>query len=174
MDIIFDIDGTLADPSHRLHLIKDMAHWVSKDGKVPKPNWEEFLSVEQISKDTPIVPIWNVLTSLLTIYPNRILFMTGRDENKRKATMDWLTRPHETLSEFTTNNLNRAFQRDHARLLMRNIGDRRHSREVKRTMLWDAVGAGFKPLMAFDDRAEDIKMYRSHGLIGCQVNEGDF
>ena len=54
MDVVFDIDGTLADARHRLHFIKapDMqSHDPSENWR---PDWDSFLSEEQVMQDVPI------------------------------------------------------------------------------------------------------------------------
>lgn len=171
MDFIFDIDGTLADASHRLHLINDMAHWVSAPGKLPKPNWEEFLSDEQVAKDTPIPGTWELLTTLI-LSGNRIVFITGRPATQRGMTWDWLCdrncpirgRAYRFIGGYLTG------------LFMRTPGDRRPSHIVKRELLDQAKKAipNFNPVMVFEDRKEDTAMWREAGLLCCQVAEGDY
>ena len=72
MDVIFDIDGTLASADHRLHLIN--AHG-AKD-------WETFLSPEMVDQDTPILETW-LLMRLLMEAGHDIIFITGRAEKTR-------------------------------------------------------------------------------------------
>ena len=49
--IIFDIDGVLADCSHRLHYLKDK-------------NYDNFYSDEEIMKDKPIHDIMDIFVGL--------------------------------------------------------------------------------------------------------------
>jgi hypothetical protein len=75
MAYIFDIDSTLADPSHRLHHIQ----------KDPK-DWEAFY--EAANKDGmihPTVGIYQLLNNA-----DRTFLVTGRAERHRKLTEDWL------------------------------------------------------------------------------------
>lgn len=76
---IFDIDGVLADCSHRLHFIQ----------QEPK-DWKRFY--ENSDKDEVIQPNKNTLRLLrnaLHGYQTRgILFVTGRSEAYRELTMN--------------------------------------------------------------------------------------
>lgn len=79
MDIIVDIDGTLADCTHRLHHIQ----------KRPK-DWDAFFAAT--ADDRPIMPVV-VMVSCLRVNPaNRLIYCSGRPERTRAATVDWLRR----------------------------------------------------------------------------------
>lgn len=91
---IFDIDGVLADCSHRLHFIQ----------QEPK-DWKRFY--ENLDKDEVIQPNKNTLRLLrnaLHGYQTRgILFVTGRSEAYRELTMNWLKKKFgDALETFTT------------------------------------------------------------------------
>jgi len=158
MDIVFDIDGTLASANHRLHLI--MTHG-SKD-------WETFLSQEMVDKDTPIPETW-LLMKLLIDIGHMIIFITGRKESTRAVTSAWLQRSALELygSEF-------AFKVVTRPLYMRTDGDRRESYVVKEESLHQAIRQGYDPKLAFEDRTCDAKMWRRNDIRTCQVAEGNF
>lgn len=161
-DVIFDIDGTLADATHRLHLIKDPTFWVHlAEAKPLTPDWESFLSDEQVARDTPILHTWRILWALMdTGY--RPLFITGRSETSREMTWDWLNR-HD-----------RSFDHNYNRLFMRAKGDRRPSHETKQDCLMEARSQGYNPTLVFEDRADDAAMWRRNGLLCMHVAEGNF
>lgn len=69
--VIFDIDGTIANIDHRMHLVADR---------------EQFHS--QAHKDT-IVPQTNALVLAFSKYFH-VVFFTGRSDKHRKITEDWL------------------------------------------------------------------------------------
>ncbi len=73
-----DIDGVLADPSHRLHLI---------EGK-PK-NWRGFFS--QARADAPLEPGISLVQDLVR-QGVAIVYVTGRPDYLRRATTQWLQR----------------------------------------------------------------------------------
>lgn len=72
---IFDIDGTLADPRHRLHYIQ----------QEPK-DWDGFF--EACDKDTRIGHVWITALALSDHYP--IVIVSGRSDQVREKTEKWL------------------------------------------------------------------------------------
>ena len=75
--IIFDIDGTLADASHRLHHIAG-----------GKRDWAAFFA--GMDDDPAVEPIRDLL--LLVGRDNRIILCSGRPENYRSVTEAWCRR----------------------------------------------------------------------------------
>lgn len=154
MDIIFDIDGTLADLTHRLHLVKCQ----------PK-NWDAFFA--SVHQDQPIEPVVMIQQLILTgidqwatsrrIRPKMIL-CSGRSEVTREATEQWLLD-------------NEIF---YDALYMRKAKDTRADDIVKKEMLDQIIADGYDPVIAFDDRDRVVKMWRDNGLICCQVAPGKF
>ena len=169
MDIIFDIDGTLIDISHRLHLIE----------RTP-PDWEEFRNPLQKRWDEPRMPIINIAVALEKA-GHGVLFCSGRRESEREDTLEVLSR----------------FFRPMPMLWMRRDKDYRPDTEVKAEMLEiirspdvkfpgyppdpdPSVGRvfatgnskGFNPVMAFDDRPSVIRMWKEHGLTVADVGNG--
>ena len=169
MDIIFDIDGTLANAEHRLPHILDNMLWV---GIPPRPNWDAFLDPAAIAEDTPILEMWDVLTALVE-QRHQIIFVTGRKQSLFDTTFAWLMNDSCPVRRRAV-----AIWREggapEPRLFMRSESDRSKSFVVKSEILHKLRHLGFNPKIAFDDRADDIKMYRGAGLIGCQVSDGQF
>ena len=179
MDVIFDIDGTLADASHRLHFIKQPAEEM-RNHVVPdfKPDWDSFLSDEQVAKDSPIQQTCHLLMTMLDDPDDyRIIFITGRNKNTQEMTLKWLgaltypVRTYPPEAWIHSNNLSRLSA---PILYMRPVDDRRPSDKVKRDLLNKARADGFNPTLVFEDRKEDTAMWRSEGLLCCQVAEGDY
>lgn len=75
--VIFDIDGTLADVSERIHHLK----------KKPK-NWEAFF--EGMAQDKAIRSMVR-LCNILYASGIRIVLCSGRSEQYRSETMRWVT-----------------------------------------------------------------------------------
>lgn len=175
MDVVFDIDGTLANASHRLH------HVVKDPNRVYespfRKDWDSFLSDELVAKDAPIEPTWEILTSLLAT-GNRVIFITGRPEDQRQITYDWLYTQHcsvRALAHFHWRQRQKSGGSGGSPIIyMRKSGDRRLSHIVKGELLESARMDGFKPKIVFEDRIEDTKMWREKGLICCQVAEGNY
>jgi phosphatidate phosphatase APP1 len=151
---LIDIDGTLADTSHR--------QWVLDDPR-PHKNWELFfcLAVD----DKPFPHMQGLLDALEardceTGEPqNIIIYVSGRPERYRQLTKAWLLR-----HGFPEGDL----------LYMRNDGDHRPDHIVKRELLDLLRADGFTPVMAFDDRNSVVKMWREAGVPCAQVAEGNF
>lgn len=102
---VFDLDGTLADCSHRLH------HLERKD-------WRAFFAA--CPDDKPIKHMIELCSRLTWSAPcNRVEIWSGRSDEVRLETEAWL----------------RAHGLDGIPLLMRTAGDHRPDDEVKRDFL---------------------------------------
>lgn len=151
---IFDIDGTLADASHRVHYILDV-----KDGeKVGSKHWDKFLA--EAENDNPIPAMAELIRTLYR--HGYITLSTGRREDQRQMTQKWL----------------RANRIPWDVLLMRPTGDRRSDTIVKPEILLDRFGQGSHPIedviTIFEDRKRVTKAWRDLGYHVCQVAEGDY
>lgn len=146
---IFDIDGTLMDTTHRQHLI---------DGTITPKDWPAFF--EACDQDPPI-PHMVELAWRLADHAN-ILFVTGRTDDVREKT---LASFREHIGEWA------AVSED---LYMRKAGDYRADTVVKSELMDQIIAAGWTPIMAFEDRASVVTMWRERGIPCCQVAPGDF
>lgn len=149
MDVIFDLDGTLADLTHRRHFVTTK----------PK-NWPAFFAAAD--QDTCIEPIAKVARGF--ILAHRVLICSGRPDDMRDMTEKWLTKHIWGANGFTK----------HDGLYMRKTGDYRADDIVKSELLDQILVDGFHPELAFDDRDRVVKMWRARGIRCCQVAEGDF
>jgi FMN phosphatase YigB (HAD superfamily) len=75
--IIFDLDGTLADCTHRVPLI---------------PDWDAFFAA--CDKDEPIWSIIEVYNALLDHGAWDIQIWSGRRDSAREKTLHWIERYH--------------------------------------------------------------------------------
>lgn len=147
MIYIFDIDGTLADISHRLHFIQ-----------TAPANWDKFFAA--CVDDAPINEVI-ATAQLLKRSGAYILLLSGRSEVVRIETIQWLAR------HFVPWNC----------IYMRAQGDHRQDNIVKEELLnqalsdWHSVGT---IIGVFEDRKQVVDMYRQRGLRVFQVAEGDF
>lgn len=139
---VFDIDGTLADLSHRLHLIQ----------KEPK-DWDAFF--DACAADAPIHHMIQLCRTVMSWH--QVVFVSGRAERCRSATEVWL-------GGFGILGL----------LYMRPDGDHRPDHVLKAELLDRMLADGLKPVMAFDDRNQVVKMWRERGIPCAQVADGDF
>jgi hypothetical protein len=141
--IIVDLDGTLADCDWRLHHIKNK----------PK-NWKAFF--DGIVQDEVIEPIYSILWHMTQCGGVIPIFCTGRPENYRKASLEWIERAAGIPNDFS-------------HLYMRPQNDHRPDYEVKKDLLKLMRIDGLNPTLAIDDKPEVCDMYEAEGLVVLQV-----
>lgn len=145
--VIFDVDGTLADCQHRIH-------WVRSKPK----NWPAFnrgMANDGVHQD---------ICDLLRMFHSSgwtILIATGRSEDDRAVTENWLANVAGLGGLWT-------------KLYMRASLDYRPDDIVKSEILDQMIQDGFTPTMAVDDRDQVVKMWRERGIRCLQVAPGDF
>lgn len=140
--VIFDIDGTLADVSERIHHVR----------KKPK-NWPAFF--EGMAQDKAIHSMVR-LCNILYASGIRIVLCSGRNEEHRAQTIEWLAGQGVNYHD----------------LLLRRSNDRRSDTEVKRELL--ATLDKSKILFVVEDRSRVVEMWRSEGLVCLQCAPGEF
>lgn len=145
MDIIFDLDGTLANLDHRLSYVKHK----------PK-NWKAFFA--GVADDKPIDIIVRLFKQLDSTGKNRLIICSGRSASCRVETEFWLAE-HDI---------------NYTALYMRDEGDFRADDIIKKELLDEIRADGFEPVLVFDDRQRVVDMWRENGLTCCQVAKGDF
>ena len=146
MKIIFDLDGTLADITHRLHMI---------DKSKGKPDWPAFFMA--CVDDKPIPEMVRLARCLAGC---TVDIWSGRSDIVRPQTEFWLD---VRGLGFVTG--------DHLR--MRKEGDYRADHIVKEDWLY-ALPKSQWPDIVFDDRKQVVDMWRVHGIRCCQVAPGEF
>jgi phosphoserine phosphatase len=144
---IFDLDGTLSDCEHR----KVME---IKNG-IPKMNWFQFN--RNVDKD---LPIQNIIKLFKHLRGNdvEILIYTGRYDNHKKVTLEWLAKYGVVVDK----------------IRMRKVGDSRADTVLKKTWLDEDFGDDYSNLVcAFEDRNKMVDFYRSIGITCLQVATSD-
>lgn len=144
MDVIFDIDGTLADINHRRHFVTEK----------PK-NWPAFQASAHL--DRCVEPL-ACLARSLPLLSHRVILCSGRGEQERPVTEAWLTK-HQIPFD---------------RLYMRAEKDYRADDVIKAELLARIIADGYRPELVFDDRNRVVAMWRAAGIVCAQVAEGDF
>lgn len=141
-EIIVDIDGTLADISHRKHFV------LSEPKK-----WKEFF--ELCGEDKPRDDVYAKVMEMKFEHDADIILVSGRPEEYRKTTEEWLDK-HSI--QYTT-------------LIMRPSGDSRPDTVIKENIL-NKFFKKENIVMAFDDRPRIIRMWESHGIKVEDVGDG--
>lgn len=144
--LICDIDGVLADCTHRLKFIQGEA----KD-------WDAFFAA--CSDDAPLKPAIRFLNYFDSAV--EIIYMTGRPERSRKATIAWFEK--HNVPWVGCKHL----------LLMRQDGDHREDTVVKKEMFRESVDQT-RVVAVIEDRDQVVEMWRGEGLLCLQPKKGDY
>lgn len=136
--IICDLDGTLANIDHRKHYVQ----------KKKKKDWKNFFL--EMSLDD--VNDWckKLLEQMSLRYD--ILLCTGRPEQFRQETVDWL----------------KIHQIPYHRLFMRPTGDRNPDDQTKSALYEQEIAPLYEVFLVVDDRSSAVDMWRKKGLVCLQ------
>lgn len=166
--IVVDLDGTLCNIEHRRHFVRQPeGHGilgrfdvVTEENPVKpfKKNWAGFFA--GIADDT--LNAWCAKLVYKFMDTHRIVFCSGRDENHRRVTTEWLKK-HMNFEP-----------RGDYELYMRHRNDSRHDYLVKEILLDFEILTRYKPLFMVDDRKQVVDMWRRRGFVCLHCEEGDF
>lgn len=146
--VIFDIDGTLADNSHRQH------HLYPENGN-PK-DWDSFFAAQHL--DLVRDDVRRVLHMYFENPKVHIALLTGRPEEYRETTERWLFEnwiPYHSLTMRPKNN---------------RTDD--HILKLNQIIRWQTEG--FKIVGVYEDRKRICDAVRELGVTVFQVASGDF
>lgn len=143
--VVFDIDGTIADNSHRQHHLMG-----------GKKDWKSYNAT--MLDDGKIFDVALLLMELSEKHP--IILCTGREEDYRPVTWTWLER----------NGLD-SYVHD---IYMRPHLDYRSDAIVKVELLNRIKEDYGTPFLWFDDRQKVVDSIRAQGIRVMQVAPGDF
>lgn len=147
---IFDIDGTLADCSHRLHYITG-----------DTTNWDAFYAA--CFGDAVIKNVAEVFKALGDYEDNVLILLTGRSNRVYEETSDWIW-VHFELSSYNGD----------VELFMREDTDHRPDWQVKREIYEREIKDKYNVIGVFEDRQQCVDMWRSLGLTCFQVAKGNY
>lgn len=150
--IVFDIDGTLSDPSQRLHHLEQ-----------DRPNWDAFYN--SALDDKPIRGICQLAHMLYNLGQQtgqfEMIFCTGRPERIRQITHDWLAM--FVMLPFIPKDI---------KIYMRKDGDHRPDTEVKAELYEQIKSDGYEVVAVFEDRKRVVDMWRAMDVPCLQVADG--
>jgi predicted kinase len=142
--IICDIDGTIADLTHRLHYVKG-------DTK----DWDSFFA--EVWKDNFRTGVWEDVLDDAFQHNAEVVFVSGRSDTTREGTSEWL----KWWTGF-----------ENFKLIMRQSWDRRDDTVVKKEM-YDKYLSRMRVVRVYDDRPRVIRMWRDLGLDVIDVGTGE-
>lgn len=155
---IFDLDGTLADCTHRLHYIEG-----------PEKDWRAFFAA--CKADTPIWPAIRTLQDLQKSGAE-IWIWTGRSDEVEGETQQWLS-DHKIFRNVPL--LSWEPFRVPEKLMMRKAGDYRPDHVLKGEWMARLEPPEAQRLTAvFEDRDRVVQMWRDAGVTCFQVAPGGF
>lgn len=137
---IFDLDGTLADSSHRAHHLRGPS--------VNRAAWER-----DIVSDRPIAGMVSAAQAARQA-GIKVLLATSRREMCRPATVAWLS----------------AHGIEYHALYMRPDDYDGDAYGVKSGHLYRIREHGYQPVLAFDDDPSSCLVYANAGICYCLVN----
>lgn len=147
--VLFDIDGTIADNSHRLHYVEHEAF--REDSH--KSDWNSFLHPDNVKKDAPITHMIELGRKFYETGGYAIHLLTGRQESLRGITTAWLYRHGFTF---------------YSNFHMRKDNDFRVDYEVKKEII--TMNYNLSDIfIAIDDRQPVIDMMRQLGIPTLKV-----
>lgn len=144
---IFDVEGTLSDFAHRLHLAPKV--------RSGQENWDAFQ--EQFKNDPLRGDVATILMRLSGF--GEIFISTGLPEKRRGDLVTWLD--HYGLLPY----INHIFMREPTHGLAKTA-------VVKLSHLYRIQASYHRVGAAFDDRADICAMYKAQGIIAFQLNSG--
>jgi len=136
--VIIDLDGTLADCRHRLHLVKEK-------------KWDEFHAGCKFDEPNA----WCVDLVMKYIMDYQVIFLTGRSDSVKDLTEKWLKKH---LGIFP----------DSYVLHMRPHKDHRPDYVFKEEIYTEYIKDTWDVVFCLEDRDRVIKMWRRLGLVALQ------
>lgn len=143
---IFDIDGVLADPTHRM----DLYEFVRDAENNEQRKWAVDNFVSECPKDSPFKDVINLCKELWT-NGNYIIFLTGRSSKFILETQEWIKKQI-------------GLPENHYRLFMKPQENFVNSKDFKKQVYEKEISNHFKIIGVFEDRVEIVKMWRELGL----------
>jgi len=141
MLIVVDIDGTVANIQHRTHYVRTQPR-----------NYEAF--AKAIPLDSPEEEVIEVIRSLASNPDNTVIFASGRSEDSREATEDWLNL-----------HVKNWYTSEYLQIYMRKSGDHRQDDVIKSEILQEIIkDYDKKPDLAIDDRLSVCRMWHREGI----------
>lgn len=142
MFIVFDLDGTMCDGSHKNHLLE----YPGEDGVWPEQDFQPWIDACEF--DQPIEPVVAIASAMVAA-GHRVEFWTGRGENCREPTVRWLERYGFVGHE----------------LRMRQPGNPTTPDDVVKVMF---LKHG-TPDLIFEDKPSVVRMWRELGIPVAQM-----
>jgi hypothetical protein len=164
--IICDIDGTLANHTHRLHYVKPFGYSCDGEnrpcdieGRPFKKNWKAFFEAQD--KDTPNEWCVKIINGLIEEYGIVPIYLTGRPELYRyiteKQIQGWVDPSDYQLYMKPDQNC-----KDGEAIW-------KSGAEFKKEVYWERIEPHYDVLFALDDDEMCCRMWKEEGVQCLQV-----
>lgn len=150
--VLCDIDGTISDPTARLHYVKEPED--EEEKKTWTKDWKSFFM--EMEND-PVRELTQNLLMRFHTEGKKIIFMSARPEMYKEITLRWLSKNFLTFA-YT--------------LIMRPTGDKRPDTEVKKEMFNTYFKDKSVIHAVIDDRPSIIRVWQEMGLNVLDVGNG--
>lgn len=134
----------------------ESVYLVDIDGTVALKGDRDIYDGSKAHLDTPNQPVVSIIRRLQA--DHRIIYMTGRSEEHRHVTTQWINK----------------YRLHHDALHMRPIGDNRRDDIVKHELFNAHIRGKYNVAAVFDDRDQVVRLWRDMGLTCFQVADGNF
>lgn len=160
MNVVFDLDGTLADIEHRKH------HILGEN-----KNWEQFYL--DCDGDTDIYPVRRIFEEMYHAPPVCVEVWSGRSEGEngivRAKTLAWFKeRIGPNIYIHTTGKF---FDCEHTQMALRMRPHENYmpDYELKKKWLMESRSQGQDVNLVFEDRQQVVDMWREEGVTCLQL-----
>ena len=142
---------------------------VDIDGTISLRGPRHIFDYKKVHTDKPDFRLTSFLRELLGETEYKIVFLTGRDEECRDVTVEWLEKHFYSQVWF-----NSGLPEVNWILHMRPHGDKRPDFEVKREIYKEKIEPWCDVAAVFEDRDQCVDMWRDEGLLCLQPARGNF
>jgi predicted kinase len=142
---------------------------VDIDGTISLRGPRHIFEYKKVYTDKPDFRLTSFLREILGETEYKIIFLTGRDEECRDVTVEWLEKHFYSRVWF-----NAGIPEENWTLYMRPHGDNRPDFEVKREIYKEKIEPWCDVAAVFEDRDQCVDMWRGEGLLCLQPARGNF
>lgn len=143
--VIFDLDGTIANNTHRQHFLED----------TPK-NWEAFFASQK--DDLPNNYVADLVRKHHEDWFYDVIILSSRPEDYRTTTVDWLEDNEIPYKE----------------LILRPVGNRTDDHILKVDQYFELIEPFYEVQAVYEDRPRICRAFREIGLTVLQLTHEEF
>lgn len=144
---------------------------VDIDGTISLRGPRNIFDYRKVHLDKPDFRLTTFLREILDETRYKVIFLTGRDEECRDVTIEWLE--EHFCKQYCYNTIT-CIPKANWTLYMRAHEDRRPDFEVKKEIYKEKIEPWNDVIAIFEDRDQCVDMWREEGLLCLQPARGNF